>query len=112
MDDTRRGVEVGRFGVEIGRWWQRLRSWRRTPTQPPVWHAPQPEAAGSGRHQRREGGVVVAHKLRDGRVVRHYSLSARDETLTTMVRPVEFGSSEVDRTELVPFRPVREADCW
>lgn len=110
MGGPEMGAEVGRFGVEIGRtrlWRALLRLWKQ-PTSP-SWHAPTMDVdpASTGRHARGAGGVVVAHKLRDGSVVKHYSSARRDATLTTMVRPVAPEDS-LERTQLVPFRP----DGW
>jgi hypothetical protein len=107
MSDTQSGAEVGRFGVEIGRtrlWRALLRLWKQP--MRPSWHAPTVDVnvASMGRHARGVGGVVVAHKLRDGSVVKHYSSAHRDATLTTMVRPVAPEDS-LERTQLVPFRP-------
>jgi hypothetical protein len=107
MSDTQSGAEVGRFGVEIGRsrpWLALLRLWKRSAR--PSWQAPTVDVnlASVGRHHRGAGGVVVAHKLRDGSVVKHYSSAHRDATLTTMVRPV-VAEDSLERTQLVPFRP-------
>jgi hypothetical protein len=99
-----------RSGAEIRRprWW-RL-PWARIQTsRRPV---PQPKTAGSGRHQRDDGGgFEVTRTLPSGRTVTYYTHVPRDATLTTMVRPVTGESPTVlDRTQLVPFRPAGE-DC-